>query len=121
TNALPTRLAAKLWKARTDPRVGDDPWTDGCKNVQAYVAASDLKHWIRRQENGISDSYAKKLVSRTIDAVLELSKNRLAVHRTSQRKNGLSYTERRLVLPTDADVPGDPATTPETADVHGTS
>ncbi|WP_049893087.1 hypothetical protein [Natronococcus jeotgali] len=120
TNALPTRLAAKLWKARTDSTVGDDPWETGCKNIQAYINAGDLKHWIRRQEDGISDAYAKKLVSRTIDAVLELSKHRLAVHRKSQRKNGLSYTERRLVLPTDADIPGTTAdSTPETADVHG--
>ena len=145
TNALPTRLAAKLWQVRTDSTVGDDPWETGCKDVRAYVTAGDLKHWIRRQEDGISDAYAKKLVSRMIDALLELSKNRLAVHRKTQRKNGLSYTERRLVLPTDADVPGTDtsrttgtdssritdssrttddttATTdspPETADVHG--
>jgi cell division septum initiation protein DivIVA len=108
TNSLPTRLAAKLWKARTDSTIGDDPWETGCKNVREYVNAGDLKHWIRRQEDGVSDSYAKKLVSRTIDALLELSKHRLAVHRKTQRKNGLSYTERRLVLPTDADVPGEP-------------
>ncbi|WP_394740106.1 hypothetical protein [Natronococcus roseus] len=121
TNALPTRLAAKLWKARTDSTVGDDPWKAGCKDVREYVTAGDLKHWIRRQEDGVSDSYAKKLVSRTIDALLELSKNRLAVHRKTQRKNGLSYTERRIVLPTDADIPGESSSTPETTDVHGAS
>ena len=121
TNSLPTRLAAKLWKARTDSTVGDDPWEPGCKDVHEYVNAGDLKHWIRRQEDGVSDSYAKKLVSRTIDALLELSKHRLAVHRKSQRKNGLSYTERRIVLPTDADIPGESSPTPETADVHGGS
>ncbi|MDG5820250.1 hypothetical protein [Natronococcus sp. A-GB7] len=121
TNSLPTRLAAKLWTARTDSTVGDDPWETGCKTVREYVTAGDLKHWIRRQEDGVSDSYAKKLVSRTIDAVLELSKHRLAVHRKSQRKNGLSYTERRVVLPTDADIPGESTATPETADVHGGS
>ncbi len=41
-NALPTRLAAKLWKARTDPTVGDDSWESGCKGVEEYVKASDL-------------------------------------------------------------------------------
>ena len=54
--------------------------------------------------------------------LLELSKHRLAVHRKSQRKNGLSSTERRLVVPTDADIPGENTTgdsTPETADVLG--
>ncbi|TYL37241.1 hypothetical protein CV102_18175 [Natronococcus pandeyae] len=120
TNALPTRLAAKLWKARSDPDVGDNPWRQGCKTVREYVKASDLKHWIRRQESGVSDAYAKKLVSRTIDALLDLSKHRLAVRKQTERKNGLSYTERRVLLPTDADLPGDqPAGSPETADVHG--
>ncbi|MDQ2052053.1 hypothetical protein RBH26_16370 [Natronolimnohabitans sp. A-GB9] len=125
-NSLPTRLAAQLWQARTDSSVGDDPWARGCKDVDEYVKASDLKHWIRRQEPGISESYAKKLVSRTIDAALDLSKNRLAVRRRTERKNGLEYTERRLVLPADASIPGatsrDEArdsTEPETAGVHG--
>ncbi|WP_425604298.1 hypothetical protein [Natrinema gelatinilyticum] len=106
-NSLPTRLAAKLWRARTDPTVGDDPWTDGCKGVQEFVTASDLKHWIRRQEAGISDAYAKKLVSRTIDATLDLSKHRLAVRKRTQRTNGLEYVERRLILPADAEIPGE--------------
>ncbi len=43
-SALPTRLAAKLWQARTDPIAGDDPWQIGCKTVREYVKASDLKH-----------------------------------------------------------------------------
>ncbi|GAB7020476.1 hypothetical protein [Halostagnicola bangensis] len=106
-NALPSRLAAKLWEARTDPAVGDDPWKTGCKTVAEYVTASDLKHWIRRREPGTSETYAKKLVSRTIDAILELSKHRLAVRKRTERKNGLEYTERRLVLPADADIPGE--------------
>ncbi|MFA9504387.1 hypothetical protein ACERIM_16615 [Natrinema sp. H-ect1] len=109
-NSLPTRLAAKLWQARTDPAVGDDPWTEGCKSVDEYVTASDLKHWIRRQEDGISETYAKKLVSRTIDAALDLSKHRLAVRKRTQRKNGLEYTERRLILPADAAIPGETTT-----------
>ncbi|ARS91764.1 hypothetical protein B1756_08995 [Natrarchaeobaculum aegyptiacum] len=109
-NALPTRLAAKLWQARTDPSVGDDPWEPGCKDIAEYVTASDLKHWIRRQEPGISDTYAKKLVSRVIDAVLDLSNNRVAVRKRNQRKNGLEYTERRLVLPADVEIPGETTT-----------
>ncbi|SFS92723.1 hypothetical protein [Halostagnicola kamekurae] len=106
-NALPTRLAAKLWTARVDDGVGDDPWKSGCKDIAEYVKASDLKHWIRRQESGISETYAKKLVSRVIDAMLDLSKNRLAVRKRTERKNGLEYTERRLLLPADAAIPGD--------------
>ncbi|WP_440767381.1 hypothetical protein [Natronorubrum sp. DTA7] len=142
-NALPTRLAAKLWQARTDPSVGDDPWERGCKDVAEFVTASDLRHWIRRTEPGISESYAKKLVSRTIDSLLDLSKNRLAVRRKTERKNGLEYTERRVLLPADASIPGEAgrdealdstrrtdstsrtenetpdSSDPETADVHG--
>ncbi|WP_226007445.1 hypothetical protein [Natrinema salinisoli] len=123
-NALPTRLAAKLWKARTDSSVGDNLWESGCKGIKEYVKASDLKHWIRRQEPGTSETYAKKLVSRTIDAVLDLSNHRVAVRKRTERKNGLEYTERRLVLPTDAAIPGEtpdsskPEQNPETAGVH---
>ncbi|WP_455448155.1 hypothetical protein [Natrinema thermotolerans] len=122
TSSLPSRLAAQIWKARTDPGVGDDPWQTGSKNVHEYVTASDMKHWIRRQEKGISDDYAKKLVSRTIDALLDLSKNRLAIKRKRQRKNGLEYTERRVLLMEDADIPGEGTGTttqddPETGDV----
>ncbi|ELY42630.1 hypothetical protein [Natronorubrum bangense] len=123
SNALPTRLAAKLWKARTDSSVGDNPWERGCKDIAEYVKASDLKHWIRRQEPGTSETYAKKLVSRTIDAMLDLSKNRVAIRKRTERKNGLEYTERRLILPEDADIPGEtvsqPTEPPETADVRG--
>ena len=124
-NALPTRLAAKLWQARTDDGVGDDPWKAGCKDIAEYVKASDLKHWIRRQESGISETYAKKLVSRVIDAALDLSKNRLAVRKRTERKNGLEYTERRLVLPADAAIPGESSSRteqdggPKTGGVHG--
>ncbi|ADD07172.1 uncharacterized protein Nmag_3622 (plasmid) [Natrialba magadii ATCC 43099] len=106
-SSLPSRLAARLWKARTDPGVGDNPWENGCAGVREYVTASEMKHWIRRQETGISESYAKKLVSRTIDALLDLSKNRLAIKRTRQRKNGLEYTERRVLLMEDAEIPGE--------------
>jgi hypothetical protein len=119
TSALPTRLAAKLWRARSDPTVGDNPWQTGCKTVREYVKASDLKYWIRRQETGVSDAYAKKLISRTIDALLEISKHRLAVRKQTERKNGLSYTERRVLIPIDAEIPGESmGDSPATADVH---
>ncbi|QLG50248.1 hypothetical protein [Natrinema halophilum] len=122
TNSLPSRLAVKLWRARSDPSVGDDPWQEGCKGVREYVKASDMKHWIRRQETGVSDAYAKKLVSRMIDALLELSENRLAIRKRTERKNGLPYTERRVLLKADASIPGATAAStgsPETAGVHG--
>ncbi|WP_092935960.1 hypothetical protein [Natrinema hispanicum] len=123
-NSLPTRLAAKLWRARTDSSVGDNPWESGCKDIAEYVKASDLKHWIRRQEPGTSETYAKKLVSRMIDAVLDLSNHRVAVRKRTERKNGLEYTERRLILPTGVEIPGvtsgssELEQAPETAGVH---
>ena len=107
TSALPTRLAVALWRARTDPTVGDNPWNTGGGSVREYLTAGEMKHWIRRQESGVSDTYAKKLVSRTIDALCDLSTHRLAIERTTQRKNGLEYTERRVLLPADADIPGE--------------
>jgi len=114
TSSLPSRLAATLWKARVDPTVGDNPWRKGSTSVREYVTAGDLKHWIRRQETGVSDEYAKKLVSRTIDALLDLSKSRLAIKKKSQRKNGLEYTERRVLLMTGVDIPGETASSRDT-------
>jgi len=108
TDALPTQLAAKLWQMRTDSSVGDNPWETGGAGIKEYVTASDLRHWIRRQESAIGKTYARKLVSRVIDAMLDLSTHRVAVRKRSQRKNGLEYTERWLVLPEDVEVPGEP-------------
>lgn len=71
----------------------------------------------------MSDRYAKKLVSRTIDALLDLTKNRIAIRKKTEHKTGLSYTERRVILPADVRIPDEtPAqshSTPETAGVHG--
>jgi len=99
-----------------DPTVGDNPWRQGSKTIREYVKASDLKHWIRRQEHGVSGSYAKKLVSRTIDAMLDLTKCKVAIRKKTERKNGLSYTERRVILSVDAAILGE---TPTTAGVLG--
>jgi len=124
TSSRPARLAAKLWKARADDTVGDNPWKNGSQTIREFVKASDLKQWIRRQDPGISESYAKKLVSRTIDALLDLTKNRIAIRRKQERKNGLSYTERRIILPSDVSIPGEFGRAsvpdrPETGGVHG--
>ncbi len=119
TSSLPARLAAKLWRARADPDVGDNPWRAGSRNVREALPASELRAWIRRQEAGVSKSYAQKLVTRTIDAIVELSQHRLAVHERDQRKNGLTYTERYLVLPTAAAIPGETDDAPATAAVGG--
>ncbi|WP_407075628.1 hypothetical protein [Natronococcus wangiae] len=44
----------------------------------------------------------------------------MAVRKQTEQKHGLSYTERQILLPTDAEIPDEsPAGSPETADVHG--
>ncbi|MFP9062515.1 hypothetical protein ACLI4R_18610 [Natrialbaceae archaeon A-chndr2] len=57
--------------------------------------------------------------------ILDLSNNRVAIRKHTERKNGLEYTERRLIIPTDAEIPGETGGSsehtqpPETADVLG--
>lgn len=122
TNTAGAELAAKVWRARSDPTVGYDPWQQGSRTVQEHLTASELRHWIRRRRPEISHDYAQKLVSRTIDALLRFSNHRLGVTKTTERKNGLSYEERRVILPTDAEIPGERGTRqddPPTAGVHG--
>ncbi|WP_306052025.1 hypothetical protein [Natronococcus wangiae] len=54
------------------------------------------------------------------DVIADLSKNRLAVHKKTERKNGLSYTERWVLLSIDAEIPGESSTgSPEAAGIHG--
>ena len=48
-----------------------------------------------------------ELVSRTIDALLDLSNNRVAIRKRTERTNGLEYTERRLIIPTDVRIPSE--------------
>ncbi|GGL70181.1 hypothetical protein [Halocalculus aciditolerans] len=118
--SLPCRLAAKAWRERREDNWG--LWSDGSGDIDQWADASDLKSWIRREESGISDEYAKKLVSRTIDALLDLSKNRLGVTKRTHRKDGLRYKERRIVLKSDVSIPGETPEqedAPETGVVHG--
>ncbi len=84
-------------------RIEDSPTIGELRSSRGCTKA----RFCERQEPGTSETYAKKLVSRTIDAILELSKHRLAVRKRTERKNGLEYTERRVILPPDADIPGE--------------
>lgn len=118
----PVELAARVWRARDHGDLG--PWKSGSGTVRHYMDAGALKHWIRRQEDGISAAYANKLVSRVIERLLELSQNRLAVDRRKRRTDGLDYRERRVILPASADVPGETIVendddAPRTDVVHG--
>ena len=49
------------------------------------------------------------------DSILERSSHRLRVRKRkhTQRKNGLEYAERRLILRTDAEIPGETGTSSE--------
>jgi hypothetical protein len=104
-DARPDRLAARVWRARDDP--GDDLWNRGCNGVRAYLDAGELATWIRIEEGDVSRDYATKLARRTIHALLELSRHRLYDELRSRRSDGLQYKERRLVLPADAEIPGE--------------
>jgi len=105
TDSTPSRLAAKLWSEREQDDL--DPWSKGSSGVRHYLDSSDLRHWIRRVEDGVSETYAKKLAQRTLDAVENLAKGRVYSQRKSRRKDGLRYKERRLILPSDSDIPGE--------------
>jgi len=120
-NTVQARLAIKVWKEREKDEYG--LWRSGSGQVREFFYASDLKGFIRAEEEGITNDYAKKLTSRTIDAFLELTKNRLGVKKKNRRKDGLRYKERRVVLFDDAEIPGEASKRgedgPGTADVHG--
>lgn len=100
---LPTRLAARVWRAREDGRL----WEKGSGEVHQYLDASSLKTWIRRDQDGITEEYAKKLVSRTIGALQDLTKSRIGIEKRSHRKDGLQYKERRIIIKSDVEIPGE--------------
>lgn len=104
TNKLPDALAARVWRELEDDQ-GLGPWSKGCKDVRFYIDSSDLRTWIIREE-GVSQSYAKKLTTRTMNRLRKLSKGRLGEKKRTHRKNGLSYKERRIVFKTGVDIPG---------------
>jgi hypothetical protein len=115
---LPARLAARAWREREEGRL----WSQGSGQVRDYVDAGDLKVWIRREEDGVNAEYAKKLASRTIDALIDLTKNQVRIEKRHHRKDGLKYRERRVIVPTGAEIPGETRSTddsPETSVVHG--
>jgi uncharacterized coiled-coil protein SlyX len=120
-DARPDRLAAQVWQARDDP--GEDLWNQGCNGVRQYLDAGELATWIRIQEGDVGRDYAMKLARRTIDALLDLAKHRLYDELRSRRTDGLEYKERRVVLPADAEIPGEmspsEARCPETPGVVG--
>lgn len=115
TEARPVQLAVKAWQIREE--TGNyGLWNTGANGVDRYMDSSDLASEIRAWETGIGSEYAQKLAQRAMDALQELTKHRVRIERRTHRKDRLQYKERRLILPTEADIPGD---TPETAGVGG--
>jgi archaellum component FlaC len=119
-SSKPVRLAAQLWRDRHHDR--STLWKQGCNGVREYVDAGELAQWLHHNEPGVNKEYSQKLAGRTIDALLDLTKRRLYVKRKTRRKDGLSYKERRVILPEDLEIPGETSSetiTPETAAVGG--
>ncbi|WP_218927283.1 hypothetical protein [Halosimplex rubrum] len=118
-DARPDRLAARVWQARQKPTA--DLWNEGCNGVREYLDAGELATWIRIQEGNVSRDYATKLARRTIDALLDLSNHRLYDELRSRRADGLQYKERRVVLPADAEIPGEARLETESAEPEGST
>lgn len=119
-SSKPVRLAAEVWRDHEQKR--STLWNQGCNGVREYVDAGELAQWLRHNEPGVNKEYSQKLAGRTIDALLDLTKGRLYVKQKNRRKDGLSYKERRVVLPDQSEIPGETTfetDPPETADVGG--
>jgi hypothetical protein len=106
TNRKPDELAGKAWRER-DEADRYSLWSKGSGKIRAYLDVSDLADWIRLKESGVSKKYSQELARRTMDAMHELSKNRLGKIKRQRSKDGLSYKETRLVLKADVELPGE--------------
>ncbi|MFD1588061.1 hypothetical protein ACFR9U_13840 [Halorientalis brevis] len=118
-------LAAKAWAER-GTKSKSSLWSKGCRSVSEYVDASDLRVWIKanhqRPDEDMSYENAKKLAGKTLERIRELAKSRVYIEKRDRRKDGLKYKERRLVVPTDAEIPGKQSTAdsaPGTTEVTG--
>jgi len=106
-------IAARVWTERGQHSPGS-VWSSGCGQVREYVDASDVRTYIKseleRADESLSYDYAKKLAGDALERIRELAKDRCYVERRNHRKDGLRYKERRLVVPSDADIPGEGST-----------
>jgi len=118
-SSTPQRLAIALWQDREAGNVGTSmsPWRKGDgATVSEWVAASEVRSWIRSREEGISKESGKKLAQRTMESLHELSKHRLVKRQRNQRKNGLKYRETVVELRTDVELPGESPPAPAESD-----
>lgn len=102
----PDRLAAQAWREKDDPG-RYNLWSKGSSGVRVYLDASDLAEWIRTREAGISKKYSQELARRTFESMKDLASGRLGEKKKKRRKDGLNYSERRLILFDDVDLPGE--------------
>lgn len=110
TSSRPDHIAAQVWAER-GKHDKSTLWNQGSSSVREYLDAGDLKTWIRmnceRDDESLSEDYAKQLAGRTMERIEALAKNRVYIEKRSRRKDGLQYKERRLVLPSDSEIPGE--------------
>lgn len=102
---IQSRLAARVWADHEADT--SSLWQQGSGEVREFFDASDLRIWIHQHCEGITDSYAKKLVSRTLTALQDYTNNRLHITKKTHRKDGLRYKERRVTLRSDVEIPGE--------------
>lgn len=123
TSKRPDYIAAKVWDER-GKHSASTLWSQGSSDVREYIDAGELKIWIKREmerpDEDMSDDYAKQLAGRTLERIRKLAKDRLYIQKRNHRKDGLRYQERRLILPSDSEIPGETsASSPDTAEVAG--
>jgi hypothetical protein len=127
TNTRPDYIAAKVWAKRGQHSPGS-VWSKGGPSVREYLDASDVRLFIKahleRDEERLSHDYAKKLAGEALERIRELAKHRVRIVKKTHRKDGLQYKERRLVLDSDAELPGEheqehERSTPGTTEVTG--
>lgn len=97
--------AAQLWAERGEQ---DSLWKEGSGSVREYLDASDVATRIYVDSDGISRDSAREYARRAFRSLVELSANRTYTKKASKRADGLDYKETRLVLPSDAEIPGEP-------------
>jgi hypothetical protein len=110
TKDRPSYIAARVWAERGE-HSRSSVWSKGSGVVKEYVDASDVRLYIKseleRTDENLSYDYAKRLAGEALERIREMSKSRCYVEKRNRRKDGLSYKERRLVVPSDADIPGE--------------
>ncbi|WP_245998666.1 hypothetical protein [Halalkalicoccus subterraneus] len=85
-SSKPVRLAAEVWQDHEQNQ--SRLWNQGCSGVREYIDADELAQWLRHNEPGVNKEYSQKSASRTIDALTDLTKDRLYVKRKNRRKDG---------------------------------